>query len=316
MSALHLYGVVGVDKLPTLSAEGAAGRIQLISEGPVAVIVGAAPVRPLRELARDKALPFLLKRQRALEEAMAQTTVLPVRFGTVASDETAVRRMLIEGEVLLKAKLDEFSGSQQFEVAVSWDLEKVFAQIAMESHIFQSLKSLNMETADQKRIEVGAMVKASLDRRRCEYSERLFEELTTVAMDVTENAPSDDGVVANFALLLDRADFASLEGVLNRLDADYAGKLDFRCIGPLPPSAFATVEVDFASARAIGVAWRAAEAGGNDGAVRLILSQDRSSQDCSPGGLPDTDVIVNVVRRVPAVFGAPAPPWRGEGARP
>jgi hypothetical protein len=312
MSALHLYGVVGADKPPTFSAEGAAGRVQLISEGAVAAIVGAAPTAPLRGLARDKAAPFLFRRQRALETAMAQTTVLPIRFGTVASDEAAVRRMLIEGEALLGAKLDEFSGSQQIEIAVTWDLDQVFTEIAMESHIFHALSALNAASDDQERIEAGAMVKASLDRRRRGCSEHLLEELMTVAMDGVENAPFDDGVVANFALLLDRVDFVSLDGVLNRLDADYAGKLNFRCVGPLPPSTFATVEVDFASSRAIGAAWRTVDSDSNgESPVRLVLSKD-----CAADDAPDTDVIVNVVRRVPAVFGAPAPPWQGGETSP
>lgn len=312
MSALHLYGVVGADNLLAPAAEGVAGGVRIISEGPIAVIAGAAQLGRLRGLARDKAAPLLLMRQQALELAMAQTTVLPIRFGTVAPDEAAVRRMLAQGETLLRAKLDEFSGCQQVEIAVSWDLERVFAEIAMESHIFHALRVLNDESENRERVAAGVMVKASLDRRRRGVSERLFEELATVAMDVVEDLPADDSVVANFALLLDRTDFTSLEGVLNRLDADYGGRLNFRCVGPLPPSTFATVEVDFASAGAIGEAWRTIGTRPGRRPVRLVLSRDSMLADGSCGDFPDMDVIVNVVRRIPAVFGAPRPLWQDE----
>jgi hypothetical protein len=42
-----------------------------------------------------------------------------------------------------------------------------------------------------------------------------------------------------------------LEDTLNRLDAGFEGQMKFRCVGPLPPSSFATVEVSFPSRQAI-----------------------------------------------------------------
>jgi hypothetical protein len=50
-------------------------------------------------------------------------------------------------------------------------------------------------------------------------------------------------MVTNVALLVDQEGRGALDRRLEVLDEEFAGRLHFRCVGPLPPYSFATVEV-------------------------------------------------------------------------
>jgi hypothetical protein len=63
-------------------------------------------------------------------------------------------------------------------------------------------------------------------------------------------------MVANVALLVDEAGRGSLDQRLKSLDEEFEGRLLFRCVGPLPPYSFATVEVQAPSFEAIDEARR------------------------------------------------------------
>lgn len=299
MSALLLYGVARVKKTLVLPHDAVAHGVRLITQGGIAAIAGEAPFTSAGGLSRGAAVSHLLIQQRTLEAVMAQGPVLPVRFGSVAPGEAAVRFMLARGEKRLVAKLDEFSDCVQAEVAVSWDLDAIFSDIGREAHVHLAGQSAAGQTSEDVRLRVGALVKASLDRRRRDIAAQILDELMTVATDVIENAPSGDEQVASFTLLLDKADLASLEGVLNRMDGDFAGRLEFRCIGPAPLSTFAVVDIDFRPSFAARSAWTTGEASG-PGHVPFMCE----------GEAPD--VFVNVVRREPAFFGPSAPLWRGK----
>jgi DnaJ-domain-containing protein 1 len=100
-------------------------------------------------------------------------------------------------------------------------------------------------------MRLGQAVKSALEARRAAMQARLSEAFGPVAMDIAFNASMDDRMAANLAVLISRAGTKRLEDALERLDAEFDGRLTFRCVGPLPPSSFATLQVTFPSAQAI-----------------------------------------------------------------
>jgi hypothetical protein len=208
MSALYLYGVIGAENPLTLSIDGLAGGVHVIAEGDLGAIAGAAPECELQGLTREQAVRFLLKHQEALEIAMAETTVLPVRFGVIAPNEAAVRRMLDQGADLFHARLEEFAGRCQMEIVVSWRLDRVFAEIAREPEIARAQNAIPAGAGEDERAQFGLMVKAELNRRRSSLAEELAAELKAVARDIAVNPLMDDSMVANFALLLEKDDMS------------------------------------------------------------------------------------------------------------
>jgi hypothetical protein len=247
MNGYYLYGVIGAGPIPAFETEGLAGGVHVIFDGDVGAIAGAAPENGFQCLQQEQAVRLLLKHQRVLEEATAQTTILPVKFGTVAPDKGAVRRMLTQGAGLLSSRLAELAGCVQMEIVAQWQLDQVFAEIAREAEIAELRRAAETSGTADAGVRLGQAVKNALERRRAALSNKICTALGTIATAIATNPLMDDRMAVNAALLLNRLNAGLLEGVLKRLDTEMAGTLTFRSIGPLPPASFATVEVSFPS---------------------------------------------------------------------
>ena len=261
MSSLCIHGFVSAETPLAFEANDIAGGLRLCAEGGIAAIVAAAPECGFHQLPREQAASLLLRHQQVLEAAMAQTTVLPAKFGTSAPDEQAVRRMLIQGNPLLGTQLADFAGRLQMEIVVLWPLDKIFAEIAADPKIADLRTRAQASSDAAMKTQLGEAVKAALDQRRASLSEEICSVLRGAAIDMAVNPIMDDRIVANVALLINKGDLCHLETVLERLDAENDGRLIFRCIGPLPPANFATVAIEFPPREAIDRARRILELG-------------------------------------------------------
>ncbi len=258
-NTLYLYGIAGTAQLPLDQVSGVEGGVTQLEHGGLSAIVGTPPKGGLRELSRETAVRLLLSHQEVLEAAMKRTTVLPVKFGTVAPSEAAIRSLLRGQRDMLAGMLAEFSGCTQMEIVVLWQLETVFAEIATEPGIAAVRKEAQLGASETAAVRIGQMVKAALDRRRLAMQTRLNEVLGPAVMDIAFNAPMDDRMAANLAVLISKTDAGKLDHALERFDAEFGGRLTLRCVGPLPPSSFATLQVTFPSAQAIARARQALE---------------------------------------------------------
>jgi len=222
-------------------------------------VVSASSLVDYRRLKRDRAAHFLVAHQRVVEAAMQALPVLPVKFGTVLPDKASVRRLLAQGETLFHTTLKRFARLVQMEVIVLWNLQEVFKEISQEEPIARLKAQMAARPPDEtmaERVAVGQLVQASLERRRAALRDRLLPPLREVASDLVINPLMDDSMVANMALLVDEKGRGDLDQRLGLLDKESGGRLLFRCVGPLPPYSFATVEVQVPSFRAVDIARR------------------------------------------------------------
>ncbi len=195
---------------------------------------------------------------------MRSGPTLPVKFGTILPDEAAVTRLLMRGEAVLAPRLAELAGHVQIELIVSWSLEDVFSEVAQEDAVVRLKADVAAQPADaasSARIALGKLVKESIDRKREAYRSRIVAALRPIAADMVENALMDDRMVANVALLLPERASEAFDRQLAELDEEFGGRLNFRSVGPLPPSSFATVEVTLQSYEVVDHARRALRLG-------------------------------------------------------
>lgn len=246
---LYLYAVVpagpGVDRLENLG-----DGFELVPQGPFVAVARSTTEASFAGRGRQDLARLLLSHQQTIESIMEVAPVLPVRFATVAPDRESVERCLSNGAAEFAEALERLAGTTQFEILVTWDLDRVFADIAGSSEVAR-LKSelvVNGQLDQAASVKLGAAVKGLLDQRRGEVSRELSGALRAIAIDASENTLMDDRMVLNLALLIDGDRAGALDRCLEGLDAAYDSKLNFRCVGPLPPHSFATVEVSFLDA--------------------------------------------------------------------
>ena len=211
----------------------------------IAAVVSACPLTDYTALARDLLVRELTRHQQVVERVLHRFPVLPVKFGTVV-DEDKVRSLLRLGYVDFRAALDALGDKVQVELVATWDLASVLEDVAREEPIADLKARIDSDASAasiRDRIRLGEMVKQSLDRRRQELEQATLRRIAAYFSDLRRNPLLDDSFVLNLAVLLEKARQGAFDRALEELDQELEGRLTFRCVGPLPPYSFSTVEV-------------------------------------------------------------------------
>ena len=261
MNARYVYAIIPTSKELVFDVAGVAerpGQVYTVPGPQCAAVVSASPLEDYRGLTRERAVPYLVAHQRVLEAVMQDWPLLPVKFGTVLRNTAEVRRLVVQGEVLFRTTLAKFAGLVQMEVVVLWDLPRVFQEIGQERPIAAMKAELAGRPAEETRagrMAVGQLVYAALERRRAALRDHVLESLRPVATDLLIVPPLEDQVAVNVALLVDRPGRERLDRQLEWLDCESGGQFRFRCVGPLPPHSFASVQIEAPCDDAADEAW-------------------------------------------------------------
>lgn len=248
MEALHLYCVLGNGVEVDSGLIGLDGRqVSGVCHRGLTALVSLTPIRAYKSMKKEEVIPYLFAHQVVLEQVMKRQTVVPVKFGTMARDEARVRKILESGYPQLTAALEAMDGKIELGLVAQWrNLIGVFRQIGEDLEIkrLQAVVAARpQEETTEERVRVGKLVKTRLDQIREERSAEIALALKPLAHGLCPHALLDDRMILNTAFLVDRAAEGEVGEILKRLNALYADFIDFRCVGPLPPYSFATVEV-------------------------------------------------------------------------
>jgi len=262
--------------------EAFAGRLGTIEAGPFSAVVGGGPAHGLKGRGREELGRLLLAHQQVIEQLMDAAAVLPVKFGTQAPDEMGVRKALERGRGLFEMAFAELEGCTQFEVLVSWDLDAVFADIAMEEPVARLKARMAGGAQGATPAALGELVKDALERRRAALAGRLSDALRSIAVDAIVQPVVADRIVLHMALLVKADAVDAVDRCLETLDADFGGELSFRCVGPTAPASFATVEIEFLEAVEIEQASRTLEVDLNASSADVRFAYHRLARRFHP----------------------------------
>jgi hypothetical protein len=246
--ALHLYCVIGAEGERNFGPIGIGGRrVYTVHYQDMAAVVSPSPIRAYKSMKKEEVIPYLFTHQTVIEKVMEAHTVVPVKFGTMARDAEDVRKILTTGYPQMRTALEAMWGKIELDVVALWrELDSILREIGEEEEI-RRLKEVVAgrppgETIEE-RVQVGKMVKARLDQRREALGAGIVEALKPLTEDLCPHPLPDDRMILNMAFLLDRDRESDVSETLERLNGRYGESIDFRCVGPLPPYSFGTVEV-------------------------------------------------------------------------
>jgi len=215
--------------------------VETIEQDGVAALASELPDSRLRVRRRD-----LDRHLRVLEAAFAETTIVPCAFATVLHDRAAVERELLVGRRdELLALLDRLDGRVQLNIRARYDEETVLREIVETEPEIADLRRRSRalgEAGHFQNIRLGELVAAAFDAWRVADAGRLLDRLVVEADDVfVEEAGGT--LVLKGAFLVARARLERFDSVLESLAAEESPRLAFESIGPLPPTAFSSLEV-------------------------------------------------------------------------
>lgn len=249
---LYVYGVLpaqgGAPQFGSLPGVGG-GAVQVIAAEDFVVLVSGAAASPVQRTRRN-----MLAHTAVLEQAMQSATVLPLRFGTVAPHETALRACIAGNRGAFRAALRDIDGRVELGVKASWKPGHVFTHVVERDQALRQLRDrLRSRPAGEtyyERIELGRRVEAALAQSRVAEAAAIMAELEPLADREAELKPHDDDMIFNRAFLVRRAAEPAFDAAVERIAERCADRIEFRYVGPVPPFNFVTLQADWLTAPA------------------------------------------------------------------
>lgn len=207
--------------------------VRILKEGDLAAIVSEAP-EGLRAKRND-----LLAHQNVLSEAGAAGPVLPMRFGNVAPDDTAVTSVLAERAEHYRERLATLEGKVEYNVKANHDEQAALHRVMADNPEVKALAEANRQAGGgsyEQKLQLGEMVAAALKSREVEDGVALHRALEPAAHSVSVG-PESTGWLANLSFLVERD---SAEVFLAAVEEARKAHphVELRVNGPLPPYSF------------------------------------------------------------------------------
>jgi len=248
-NGIYIYGIInsGARELNGAGWSGGAS-VYLVPYQNVAAVVSDEEIADLVHMPKDLLARRLVDHQRVIEGVMSlKHTIIPMKLGTFSGNPAEVQEILARGYKTAVEVFHTINDKLELDVVVNWpDLASVLKAIGEEPDIREAKQKLlanprKITVEDQMR--VGLMVKKALDARREQVGQQIVSALSAISRGVRVHELMDDRMITNTAFLIEREAQAEFEQCLDRLNAETGETLHFRCVGPLPPYSFCTLEV-------------------------------------------------------------------------
>jgi hypothetical protein len=242
--AVYVYGIApAADRIdveaPAVGAPEAS--VRRIVHGELAALVSDVERGPLAA-ARN-----LRAHWGVLEQAIAEATVLPVRFATVMeSDQAVVDEFLAPRHDRLVAQLADLSGKVQLTVKGFFDQERLLREVVHRStavaRLNERVRGRPEAATYYERIRLGELVAAEVEQARERDSAIVLSRLEPHAVAARREPPSAPDGAVNAAFLVERGRVAEFSRAVSELSGELEGRMRLRYVGPLPPYSFAEEE--------------------------------------------------------------------------
>ncbi len=258
-SGKYIYGVLNSDKEVFFGSYGVTDceEVYTVSYRDISAVVSDSEIVDYTRMRKDVLAMFLVRHQKAIEKIMSLNhTIIPMRLGIFAKDEDEVKHILACGYTVIKDVFTKISDRIEIDVTAIWgDFYSIIKGIGESKEIREFkdrlLSSPGGVTVDDQ-MKIGLMVKDALDRDRELYSKQIQDTLKSVSQALKVHEPMDDKMVINIAFLIDKAKHKDFDMKVEELNIKFNERLNFRCIGPLPPYSFYTLETNSISNEDIG----------------------------------------------------------------
>ena len=231
---VHVYGVIrSAERLPEHLAGRLGRSVRRIEDEAIAVLVS-----DVEDDARVRRAD-LLAHAHALEAVVADTTVIPMRFGVLMPDDDTVRlEFLVERRARLLGLLQAFEGCYQVTVTATYDEEAALREVLQRDPALAAMRE-SVDPADTAaQLRLGEAVGSALASLRESAADLVVDWFRPYALATSINEVRGAYDVASVALLVRREDRVRVDAAVGDLDRQVAGQMSLRYVGPQPPYAF------------------------------------------------------------------------------
>jgi len=246
---IYIYGIVpnfySTDMFRSLENSG----VYAITFQNISAIVSDRNSTHLDYLDRESLGYLLVHHQKTIEDLMGKgfAMLIPMRLGTIVSSKEEVFKILANGYDLIIDTLKKIEHLTEIDLAVTWaDFPGTLKEIAGHPDII-AIKDDILKKADTllkiDQVKVGMLVQAKLKEKNTKVELNILDFLSPISLDIKTHEAMNDEMVTNSAFLINRNNKEKFEQLMDQLDEEYKGLLNFKLVGPLPCYSFYTIEV-------------------------------------------------------------------------
>ncbi|MBU4361209.1 GvpL/GvpF family gas vesicle protein [bacterium] len=247
---IYIYGIINSNSASDLFTPKDSYQKESVYTIPyqdVSAAVSNSEIIDFTYSSKDASAQLLVWHQKVIEKIMdLKYTIIPVRLGTFTVDEAEVKDILSKGYSLIKNIMEKVRDKIETDLVATWtDFNSILKEIGEEEEI----KKLKEKILDNPRItlddqmEVGVMIKKALDEKREKYALQIQTFLKRYCTAFKVHELMDDRMVINAACLINIGEQKDFDRKIEEINTKFAEKLNFRCVGPLPPYSFYTLEI-------------------------------------------------------------------------
>jgi len=243
---LYLYCIIEESQYRSFGPGGIGERgdeLFTICFKDIAAVVSNSPIKKY-PVSRENVIPH----EKAIEAAMEEYVVLPVRFATIAEDEKKVKKILEKEYDKFKDCLNKVRGKKEL------GLKAVFKEDVIYNYILekyddirklkQALSSKPSTLIHTQSLQIGKMVEAALEKEKENCKEDILNVLSPLAQEVKINYTYGERMIINAAFFVSKDKEAEFDKEVNGLDEKYGLRAKFKYLGTLPPFNFVNLVIE------------------------------------------------------------------------
>jgi len=242
----YIYCIIGTKQERNFGPIGICGRgdeVLTIGYDDLSMVVSNHPMTKF-VVNREN----MLAHEKVIEEVMKEfDSVLPVRFGTIASNADEIRNLLDRRYREFKNLLRDMDHKVELGVKGIWkNMDVTFKEIIKENKEIKKAKEKIQNDTDKKiqeKIEVGKMVEQALVKKKEKEAEKIVDALRKIVFDCKLSKTIGDEMFMNAAFLVDKGREKEFDNIMDDLSEKYKDKIKFLYAGPLPVFNFVNIVI-------------------------------------------------------------------------
>ena len=243
----YIYCVIASSQERSFGPMGIGERgddVSTIGYNDLSMVVSSHPISKLAVNSEN-----MLNHERVIEAVMKEFDgVLPVRFGTIASNADEIRNLLSRRYREFKSALRDMDHKVELGVKGIWkNMPVIFKEIVDDNKAIKKIKEDIQKDKNKKNIqakmEVGKLVEKALEKKKEKEAESIVDALRRTAFDYKLNKTIGDEMFVNAAFLVDKGREKEFDNIMCDLGEEHKRRVKFMYTGPLPVFNFVNIVI-------------------------------------------------------------------------
>ena len=245
---IYIYGMVpnlySDEMLKLLNNSG----VYTIAYQNISAIVSDTEKTQLENLDRESLGHLLVHHQKTIENLMGNgfSLFIPMRLCSIVNSKQDVIQILTQGYDMIIDSLKKIEHLTEIDIVATWaDFSGILKEIANKPEILaikEEILKKDGTNLTSEQIKMGMLVQSKLKEKNTKVELNILDLLSAVSLEIKTHEVMNDEMVTNSAFLINVNQKEKFEQVIDEIDEQYAGLLNFKMVGPLPCYSFFTIE--------------------------------------------------------------------------